>query len=474
MKRIITILLVLAMVLGLCACGAGGEGGAAGGKKDGLQVGYNRQNVTPGVSGIQASVPMAGYGNDLDRISNGFIDYIYTTCIAFQEGDQTVLLFTDDIMGKAASAAQRFCQAVADATGVPKENIVMCDTHTHYSPSITSSTPESSAYMEQFQQAAVAAAKAALEDLAPATLYSAKVNTENMNFVRHYEQNDGSITSSNLGNVVPDDLKGHAREADPEMVLFKIEREGEDKKDIMMMNWGCHPCQRGDGKSTNISADYIGTTRTYFEKETGMNFAFFQAASGDVGSDSKVTPQNRSCEEFGQELATYAINALPNMQKIEGQGIKTYRYSLNYPCNHFQEDMLDAATQCVELYKKSPQAADALAEELGFYTYTHARGVYNASKNPANADMELNAIYIAGMAFVTAPWEMFTDTGKFLKENSPFENTMVLALANGKTNYVPIKEAYQYGCYESFSAYYAEGAAEAAADQLITMLKSFQ
>lgn len=472
MKRMITLLLVLAMVLGLCACGA--SGGAATAKKDGLQVGYNRQNITPGVSGIQTSVPMAGYGNDLDRISNGFIDYIYTTCIAFQEGDQTVLLFTDDIMGKAASAAQRFVKGVADATGVPAENIVMCDTHTHYSPSITSSTPVAANYMEQFGQAAIAAAKAALEDLAPATLYSAKVKTENMNFVRHYEQNDGSITSSNLGNVVMDDLKGHAREADPEMILFKIEREGEDKKDIMMMNWGCHPCQRGDSKSTNISADFIGTARTYFEQQTGMNFAFFQAASGDVASDSKITPQNRTCEQFGQELATYAINALPNMQKIEGQGIKTYRYSLNYACNHFQEDMLDAAKQCVELYEKSPQAANALAEELGFYTYTHARGVYNASKNPASGDMELNAIYVAGLAFVTAPWEMFSATGMYLKENSPFENTMVLGLANGKTNYVPIAEAYDYGCYESFSAYYGKGAAEAAADQLITMLKSFQ
>lgn len=473
MKRIMTLLLVIAMVLGLCACGASG-GGEAAGKKDGLQVGYNRQNITPGVSGIQTSVPMAGYGNDLDRISNGFIDYIFTTCIAFQEGDQTVLLFTNDLMGMGASAAQRFVKGVADATGVPVENIVMCDTHTHYSPSIISSTPASANYMEQFGQAAIAAAKAALEDLAPATLYSTKTETENMNFIRHYEQNDGSITSSNLGNLVADDLKGHARESDPEMILFKIEREGEDKKDILMMNWGCHPCQRGDGKSTNISADYIGTARTYFEKETDMNFAFFQAAAGDVGADSKVTPQSRTCEQFGQELATYAINALPNMQKIEGQGIKTYRYTLNYDCNHFQEDMLDEAKQVMEMYEKSPQAADALAVELGFFTYTHARGVYNASKNPANDDMELNAIYIGGMAFVTTPWEMFAATGKYLKDNSPFENTMVLALANGKTNYVPIAEAYDYGCYESFSAHYGKGAAEAAADQLLTMLKSFQ
>jgi hypothetical protein len=45
---------------------------------------------------------------------------------------------------------------------------------------------------------------------------------------------------------------------------------------------------------------------------------------------------------------------------------------------------------------------------------------------------------------------------------------------NGKTNYVLTKEAFQYGCYERFSSYYGEGAAEAAAQQLITMLKGLQ
>lgn len=470
MKRIITFLLVLTMVLGLCACGEGGNGGTAS-AKDGLQVGYNRQDITP-----KGGVPMAGYGNDYNRISNGFYDKIYITCIAFKEGDQTVLLFTEDMMGMAASAAQKFGKQVSEATGVPAENIILCDTHTHYSPTIGEKTTAAAAYKEQFGAAAVAAAKAALEDLAPTTLYGGKTETVNMNFVRHYEQNDGSITSSNLGNLVVDDLKGHAREADAEMVLIKMEREGEDKKDIMLMNWGCHPCFRGDANSTNISADFIGTTRDYFEKETGMEFAFFQAAAGDVGSDSKVTPQNRTCEEFGAELAGYAINAMPNMQKIEGQGIKTYRYQLNYACNHFGEDLLDEAKQVMELYNETGNnaAATALAKSLGMYTMTHARGIVNAQDNPVSADMELNALCIGGMAFVTVPWEMFTDTGKFLKENSPFEYTCVLGLANGKTNYVPIKEAYQYGCYESFSAYYGEGAAEAAADQLITMLKSFQ
>lgn len=471
MKRIITLLLVLTMTLGLCAC-QGGNTEETNATAEGLQVGYNRQSITPKGEGV----PMAGFANDLDRISAGFIDYIYTTCIAFTEGDNTVLLFTDDLMGMGASAAKKFGQKVSEATGVPAENIIFCDTHTHYSPSIITKTPAAQAYYDFFADTAVTAAQQALADRAPTTLYAAKVQTEGMNFTRHYLQSDGKITSSNTGNLEADKVIEHAKQADPEMVLIKMDRADESKKDIVLMNFQAHPTSRGGADSTAISADYIGTARTAFEEQTGMEFAFFQGASGDLVTDSRLTPNNLDCEAYGAKLAEYAVNALDSMQKMEQTGVQSSRYQLNFACNHFGEEKMEDAKKVYEIYEqtKNNAAATTLAQQLGMTNWYEARGIVNCEGNPDAADMELNALCIGGIAFVSVPWEMFTETGKYLKANSPYEFTVVLGLANGKTNYVPTQEAFEYGCYESYSAYYGVGAAEAAAEQLLTMLKSFQ
>ena len=469
MKRVLTLLLVLALVFGLCACGSSGE---SGGKASGLQVGYNRQSITP-----RGSVPLAGFANDLQRLSQGFLDNIYTTCVAFTEGDNTVLLFTEDMMGISASLQQNFCDTVSKATGVPKENIIFCDTHTHYAPSITAKSPEASAYLELYTAAIVKAAEEAMADRTSATLYAANVEVQGMNFTRHYLQSDGKITSSNTGNMEEDKVVDHARVADPEMVLLKAERSG-DKKDIMLMNWAAHPCFRGDANSTSVSADFIGTTRDAFEKQTDMHFAFFQGASGDVVTDSRLPDKKNdlSCEDYGAKLAQYAVDAMPNMKKLEGKGIQTSRFTLEYALNRLDQHLLPQAQQVYAVYEqtKSTATATKLAKELGLITWTHARGIVNTSKNSGNGNIELNAWNIGGMSFASVPYEMFSQTGMYIKDNAPTEFTFVLGLANGKTNYVPIAEAYDYGCYESFSAQYAKGAAEASAEQLVKMLKDFQ
>jgi len=72
------------------------------------------------------------------------------------------------------------------------------------------------------------------------------------------------------------------------------------------------------------------------------------------------------------------------------------------------------------------------------------------------------------------PYEAFCAHGVYVKENSPFPITMIFSCANGGWNYIPTKEAYDYGCYESFTSYFAKGAGEAAAEKLTELLHSLK
>ena len=91
MKKLLSILLAVAIVFGLCACAGSGSEGKDETKLEGLCAGYSRIDVTPSFS-----VGLGGYSNAETRRSEGVVSKIYVTCIAFSEGEETVLLYTVD------------------------------------------------------------------------------------------------------------------------------------------------------------------------------------------------------------------------------------------------------------------------------------------------------------------------------------------------------------------------------------------
>ena len=102
MKKIVSFIMVLALLCGLCACGAAGStaptagtDGAGGSATAGsFRVGYGQANITP-----DDPVPMAGYGRSDQRISNGVINYLMASCLAITDADDnTILLISTDLV----------------------------------------------------------------------------------------------------------------------------------------------------------------------------------------------------------------------------------------------------------------------------------------------------------------------------------------------------------------------------------------
>lgn len=162
MKKLISVVLCLALVLGLCACAAGGKKEKA---PEGLQAGFGREIVMPEkVVGVHLN------GTDTaGRVCNGFLDYLKTTCIALKdEAGTVVLLFTMDMLGITAGVLEELRPMVSQATGIPGENIIFCATHTHAAPATTGSYEGASEYKNILFNGSVKAAQTALADLSTA------------------------------------------------------------------------------------------------------------------------------------------------------------------------------------------------------------------------------------------------------------------------------------------------------------------
>lgn len=471
MKRMFCLLLAVLMVVALCACGSKEP---SVGKKKGLHVGFGQADITP-----EFGVPLGGYGNVESRLATGMIDKLYASCLAFQDGEDVLLLYSFDAIRSVQNWTDELRARVSIATGVKAENIMVTSTHTHSAPELNYSGENvAQTYRDKYMAGALEAAQAAIADMDKATLSMGSVTTEKMAYVRHYEMNGGSYAGSNFGDFNYG-IKDYATDNDPQMRLVKIDREGEEKADILLCNWQVHPCYTGGADQYNISADFIGVARNEIKTQTGMEFFYIQGAAGNQSGFSLIAEDNNGLDNngYGKAVAKYAMEAMDSLTPVEGSGIRVVSKDIEYTVNRegSDEETQKKAKEIVDLWvtSGSRDIANALAKEYGIQSVYEANAILDRATRTKETDIiHLDVTNIAGIAFVHAPYEMFSDTSLYLKQKSPFGENMVIAtMSNNAWGYFPSKFAYQYGCYESYGAMFTAGVAEDMANEFISMME---
>jgi len=431
-------------------------------------VGYARQSITP-----DYTVHLTGHGDDETRLSQGVVDDIYLTCIAVTAGDETVLMYTSDLLSFGDDQPELARALVSPATGIPGDHMFFTATHNHSGPlNYPSRLAEGEREdIERFQDellaAAVSTAQAALADRAPAAMLSTVQEIPGMNFIRHYKMDDGSYAGSNFGDWSLG-IAGHATENDPRMVLVKFAREG--KQDIVLMNWQAHNDNVHQVGYNLISSSYVGRVRAKFEQETGLHFAFFMGASGNQNPDSRIEAEKHGLNyiAYGEQLALHAIAALDTLTPVTGSGISTKHVMFEYEVDHSWDHLLDQANEVFDLWKSvGKKEGDLLGKSYGFSSSFQARDIRRRAAMPATDLLELNAFRIGDMGFITSTNEVFSTVGRYVRANSPFDTTFILT---GNRFYLPCAESYDYRGYEADTGMFAKGSAEKVADEFVRML----
>ena len=470
MKRLITILLTLTMILSLCACNSSApiEETTEAPVQEELLIGHGRANITP-----DFSVGIGGYSDYETRRSEGALDTLYVTCIAATQGDNTILLFNVDNLAMSAAYLKKVREAVSPATDIPMENIVAYATHTHSAPSLTTGDAEGKQYVQLFLDKAVVAAKAALEDRSPSKIFTVTGALENKNFVRHYKMADGTYAGSNFGNH-DQEYVAHATEGDPRMVLVKFDRIDSRKQDIVLANWQAHADHAKANGYRLMSADHPGAMRTKFEMQTGMLFSYITGASGNQNPDSKIESERHylGMKEYGEMLADEALKLLPGLKEVGNNGVSLVTEFYAAEIDHSWDHMLEQANEVYDLWKSQGKAkGDALGKTYGFTSSYQARAIRTRAKKGESENFELHAFRIGDVGFISSHCEMFSSCGLYVRENSPFETTFI---CTGNSGYIPDEAAFDYRSYESDTGMYAKGTSENMAKTFVEMLNSIK
>ena len=427
-----------------------------------FRVGFAMEDITP-----DYTVCISGYGDDEIRRSEGVSDPIYLTCIAVTDGDETILMYTSDLLSINDWAADRLREKISPETGIPGEKMFFGATHSHSGPLHYGDQVDAVRFRNTLQEAAVRIAKEALADRVPAQMLSATREIPGMNFVRHYRMEDGTCCGSNFGNW-KQKILCHTHESDRRLTVVKFAREG--KTDVVMMNWQAHNDNVRQVGYYLVSSSYVGQVRKKFVEETGLHFAFFMGASGNQNPSSRIEEENHGLDwiAYGQKMAQHAIETMEDLKPVTGCGIKTKRVMFEVNVDHSWDHMVKEADEVFHTWKTvGKKEGDALGKTYGFTSSYQSRDIRARAKMPATTILELNAFRIGDMGFVTSTNEVFSTVGKYVRANSPFETTFIIT---GNSRYLPCAEAYEYRSYESDTGLYAQGTAEKVAEKLARML----
>ena len=479
MKRILSVILASVLLLSLCACGGGSSAGETTGAADTFKAGFASVNVTPSQYGI----PMDGHGNANQRLSTSITSYLYAIAVAMTDaaGNTAVIVSVDS-----CDVPENVCDDVRtwakNQLNIPEENIAISAIHQHTCP-----VADNSKYRPELISGLKKAITEAIDDQAPAEMYTNKVQTEALNFVRRYWLNDGGFvtSSSNTGDKASG-FKAYESEGDREMRLIKFARQ--DKKDIIMVNFQCHPHMSSSSTVTSIGSDWPGVMRDVVTEKLDANVIYISGAGANMSSASSNKVENVSTDfkHHGQRAAQFVIKAEDSYTKANTGTILCKEVTNTFSTDHSLDHLLESAKAVNEILETSGESAakEALKNYPELTGLKQVSAIMQKAERGNTMDCTVSVITCGDVAFTVHPYEMFDSNGKELREgtvgnaeyaaedqlDNPFSMTFIVAKGNGGFGYMPAKFAYPNGGYEPDNTKYAAGTGELLVGDCLNML----
>ena len=472
-------ILALTMVFALAACGRGNEGGSDKGGNEGrtdagdgsgvFMAGFGMVDITP-----KDAVPLDSYGDAKDRISTGMYSYLEARSVVVKDENGDMLVFiVGDVSWCPSNLGGKIKTGLSKELGIPETHIILSGTHTHASVATgLTELPGVAAFNARYVDGMMEAARLAVADLKPAQAYQGSIQTEGLNFVRRYIMDDGSLIGDGARGTGTK-IERHETEVDAELQLLKFVREG--GKDILIANFQCHP--HLEGKTTNVSAQVVGTFRDAVEADMGVHCFYWQGAAGNINSKSRISEENRTLDrkEWGALLKGYAKQAYDTLAPVATGPVKVMEVTYAGKVNHANDHLLMQA-QDVRYYfdqgHTTTEAGNYAYENYGINTIQHANRIIANAKLPETKDMLLAAWSFGEIAGVVLPYELFDVSGMQMKERSPFARTFIVGYSYpAYCGYIPADYAYDIGGYEVDNSTFAKGTAEEMVTEYLNMLE---
>ncbi len=442
-----------------------------------MRVGLSSIDCTP-----QPGLPLMGNFRD-DYAARGVHDPLFARAVVFADecGNKAGLLAIDVCMLDRQNVA-----TIRDVIGaecdVPPQNVLVHATHTHSAPATTGTiglaeqiAPHTDAIDRLLRKAASAIVEAN-QVLREATLEIGHAVADRLSFNRRLRRRDGR-TQMNWEALQPGFDPTQILDAwgpvDPEVVCLTV--RSKKKVTAALVNFGLHPAILA-GDNWLYSADYPGYMIDALAQSlgNGASCLLLNGCCGDVNHvDYRDSNQGRGfsmAERVGDLLAARARQAVDSGTPVAATCLRLSRERVRIERLRISQREHDWCEEVLEQARKRPP--QGLVDGLPDAYFAKLRlEMWQVQDQPDF--VEVMVIRLGDAAIVGLPGEAFCQLGLDIKRRSPARHTLVAGLCNDAIGYLPTREAFDQGGYETMvgSTFYEPGSAERLVESAVTQLE---
>jgi hypothetical protein len=432
-----------------------------------FKVGAASVDITPPVG-----TPMAGYY--AERAADGVHDPLYAKAIVMERDGEKAALVGLDLISTTFGIVAEARRQIEETTGIKGADVMISATHAHTGPILEGKgdsehrfggrNPLAKSYGAELPGKIAEAVRKAEKNLKPAKISAAHGQESSICFNRRFHMTDGTV-GWNPGKLNPKIVKA-AGPIDPDVALVYFESDNKEPL-ATYVNYSVHLDNVG---GTKFSADLPATVSDLLGRFKGPDMVTLYTAGccGDVNHiDVKwAAPQggHPNAARMGVILTGEILRTWPKLKPESPGALRVRTEKVKLPLPDITAEDISTAHAAVARMKAGPVPFMELVKAFKVLDVEARKGEPN--------EVEVQVIALGNRyAWVSLPGEIFVELGLAIKQDSPFEHTIIAELANGIIGYIPSRRAYAQGNYEVVSARCAEGSGEMLVDAAVKLLR---
>ncbi|MBE6649762.1 MAG: hypothetical protein E7613_00475 [Ruminococcaceae bacterium] len=416
-----------------------------------MKVGFGRLDITP-----PFGTPLDGYYEK--RTLDSIKDNLYLNAIALNDGENTIVLISADIIGIMISDCKLIQKRISERLGIKEENIVLHAIHQHTSFRLMHQEDRyhmSDAYAEVLYCKFCDVAQLAYADMKDCEVSTAEKETaEQISFVRRYFLDDGSVETNPRPHLFGRIVKS-CEEPDNTVRLIRFARK--DAKDIALVCFSTHPDVIG---GTGCSADWPGFTRKFVEADNDdVSCIFFTGVQGDSnhlnffyardnGGDFYKGKGRYGYSQYMGRTVANTVKEIWNSTTPHSDGKVAVAVTSIY--NKTKSEGMERYDEAMEFFRR--HAAGEFDGTESMSDFGNFGRIRSLRKQPLYRELPITAVAIGDIRIVGFAGEPFTAYGNAARELADGKFTLTLALVNGNQGYLPSAAAFEQGGYEASSS----------------------
>jgi hypothetical protein len=417
------------------------------------------------------------------------------TALVLSDGEEHVAILDVDAIGFNKEWTDRILDATTALSGLPRSRIRFSCTHTHSGPNtfrlgiISEGLDMVLSYLESLPLRIASAVWQARQNLKPVRVAVGSGSCD-INVNRRFRAPDGSMVVGRNWDGV----------ADRTVSVIRFD-DLEENPVATILHYACHGTTMA-WQTELFTPDFPGPAREVVEREVGGTCLFLQGAAGNLtprrGFTGDCQVYRRLGTILGLEAAKVASNleTAPRQERLVGVQpsgapialyedtpvetdplrLRVVQRTLRLPGKKFRppaELEAEAAALRAEVNRlRKDGTPDQVRVAIAAATQAGWRAEYSANYfGKETIPWELMVIAIGStIALVSVPGEPFIETAQAISSQSPFAHTLISGYSNGGFGYMPTREAFAEGGYETEATPFSEAAAETLTREAVRLL----